>query len=510
MNGDKHLDSSPSPLPGSSEPPESSTVAARWRAVAASRGDAVAVRTPEASITFAEAASRVELLADRIVASTEPGEAVPVEIESDIDSVISMLAVWCSGRRLVLLDPFLPEDRRANILRLSGVNPPTPSTAPAPTGDEARGRTVVEPGPDDPAVLLFTSGSTGAPKGVVLSHANLLANLDALRTVVPVTRRDTLCATLPFFHSFGYLGTIWWPLLSNIPTVYHANPLQAVQVRRLIRDSRATTLLTTPTLLQTYLRRDTDHTLARLSHLFTGGEKLPAALADTVEQATGVRPQEGYGATELAPVVAMSLPDRTVGKTRCIGHKPGSAGRPLPGVALRVADPDTGAALPPHTAGLLLVKGPNVMQGYLNNPAKTGEVLRDGWYNTGDIARIDEDGFLFITDRLTRFSKIGGEMVPHGALEEAMQKACGTCEPCVAVIGTEDALRGEDLVVCYTPQAGTPDTLLAALKRSGLPNLWIPSRHNFIGIERIPVLGTGKTDLRSLRDLVFQNRRLCA
>jgi len=366
------------------------------------------------------------------------------------------------------------------------------------------------PSPADTACVIFSSGSTGAPKGVVLSHANLLANLDALRTVVPVTRRDTLCATLPFFHSFGYLGTIWWPLLSNIPTVYHANPLQAVQVLRLIRDSGATTLLTTPTLLQTYLRRDTDHTLARLSHLFTGGEKLPAALADTVEQATGVRPQEGYGATELAPVVAMSLPDRTVGKTRCIGHKPGSAGRPLPGVALRVADPDTGAVLPPHTAGLLLVKGPNVMQGYLNNPAKTGEVLRDGWYNTGDIARIDEDGFLFITDRLTRFSKIGGEMVPHGALEEAMQKACGTCEPCVAVIGTEDALRGEDLVVCYTPQAGTPDTLLAALKRSGLPNLWIPSRHNFIGIERIPVLGTGKTDLRSLRDLVFQNRRLCA
>jgi acyl-[acyl-carrier-protein]-phospholipid O-acyltransferase/long-chain-fatty-acid--[acyl-carrier-protein] ligase len=366
------------------------------------------------------------------------------------------------------------------------------------------------PSPLDAACVIFSSGSTGTPKGIVLSHANLLSNLDALQTVVPVTPRDTLCATLPFFHSFGYLGTIWWPLLTGIPTVFHANPLQAAQVLHLLRDARATTLLTTPTLLQTYLRRSAPGDLANLRHVFTGGEKLPAALTDAFEQATGQRPLEGYGATELSPVVAMGLPNRTVGQTACLGHKPGSAGRPLPNIVLKVVDPDTGTPLPSNTPGLLLVKGPNVMQGYLNNPLKTAEVLRDGWYNTGDIARIDEDGFLFLTDRLSRFSKIGGEMVPHGAIEEALQRACATTEPCVAVIGVPDSSRGEDLAVCYTPQAGDAETLFRALKRSGLPNLWIPSRDNFISVASIPVLGTGKTDLRALRDIVFHARRLCA
>ena len=367
-----------------------------------------------------------------------------------------------------------------------------------------------EPSPTDTACIIFSSGSTGTPKGVVLSHANLLANLDALQMVVPVSHHDTLCATLPFFHSFGFLGTIWWPLLTGIPTVFHTNPLQAAQVVRLIRDARASTLLTTPTFLQTYLRRAADGDLASLRHVFTGGEKLPIALADAFEQATGLRPLEGYGSTELAPVVAIGLPNRNVGKITCTGNKPGSTGRPLPNIALKVVNPDTGEPLPANTPGLLLVKGPNVMQGYLNNPAKTAEVLRDGWYNTGDIARIDEDGFLFLTDRLSRFSKIGGEMVPHGVIEEVLQRACNTSEPCVAVVGISDSSHGEVLVVCYTPQAGDAETLFRALKGSGLPNLWIPSRAHFVSIASIPVLGTGKTDLSTLRNDVLQSRRLCA
>ena len=366
------------------------------------------------------------------------------------------------------------------------------------------------PRPMDAACIIFSSGSTGTPKGVILTHANLLSNLDALQTVVPVSHRDTLCATLPFFHSFGYLGTIWWPLLAGIPTAFHANPLQAAQVVRLIRDAQATVLLTTPTLLQTYLRRAADGDFASLRNVFTGGEKLPVALADAFEQAVGFRPLEGYGATELSPVVAMSLPNRTAGQTTCIGNKPGSAGLPLPNIALKVVDPVTHAPQPSSAPGLLLVKGPSVMQGYLENPLKTAEVLCDGWYNTGDIARIDEEGFLILTDRLSRFSKIGGEMVPHGAIEEALQKACGFSEPCIAVVGTSDGPRGEELVVCHTPQAGDADALFSALKRSGLPNLWLPSRANFVSVDRIPILGTGKTDLRALRDYVCQTRRLCA
>ena len=364
--------------------------------------------------------------------------------------------------------------------------------------------------PSDAACIIFSSGSTGTPKGVVLSHANLLSNIDALQTVVPVTPKDTLCATLPFFHSFGFLGTLWWPLLIGIQTAFHANPLQVTHVVRLIRDHRATALLTTPTLLQAYLRRATKSDFATLRHVFTGGEKLPVALAEAFEEAIGLRPLEGYGATELSPVVSMGIPDRTNDATTTQGHKPGSAGRPLPNIATRTVDPETGHPLPAHQPGLLLVKGPSVMSGYLNNPLKTAEVIHDGWYNTGDIGRIDEDGFLFLTDRLSRFSKIGGEMVPHGAIEEVLQRACDTTEPCVAVVGVPDETQGEYLVVCLTPHAGDMDQLYQALKQSGLPNLWIPSRAHFITIPNIPLLGTGKTDLRSVREMAHFTQRLCA
>ncbi len=360
------------------------------------------------------------------------------------------------------------------------------------------------PKPSDPACIIFSSGSTGIPKGVVLSHANLLSNVDALETVVPVTPRDTLCASLPFFHCFGFLGTLWWPLLIGIKTVFHANPLQVSQILHLLREAKATTLLTTPTLLQAYLRKGTKEDFATLRHLFTGGEKLPVALAEACEKAIGLRPLEGYGSTELSPVVAMGLSDRTFDALTTKGNKPGSTGRPLPNIALRTVDPETGAPLPAYETGLLLVKGPNVMTGYLNNPEKTAEVLHDGWYNTGDIARIDEEGFLFITDRLSRFSKIGGEMVPHGAVEEVLQHASGTTEPCVAVIGVPDEKAGERLVVCLTPQAGDIEKLYQALKESKLPNLWIPSRTDFISIPEIPLLGTGKIDLRSVREGITQ------
>jgi acyl-[acyl-carrier-protein]-phospholipid O-acyltransferase/long-chain-fatty-acid--[acyl-carrier-protein] ligase len=363
-----------------------------------------------------------------------------------------------------------------------------------------------EPRPTDTACVIFSSGSTGTPKGIMLSHANLLSNLDALQTLIRFGRSDTLCATLPLFHSFGYLGTLWWPLLARIRTAYHANPLQTAQVVRLIRDARATVLLATPTLLHGYLRRASADDFASLRQVFTGGEKLPAALADEFERRFGLRPLEGYGCTELSPVVSFSLPDRTAGADFCCGHKTGSASRPLPNLALKVVDPESGARLPNGRPGLLLVKGPSVMQGYLNDPARTAEVLRDGWYNTGDIARIDAEGFLFLTDRLTRFSKIGGEMVPHGAVEEALQQACGTSEPCVAVVSEQDAAKGERLVVCYTPQAGSADLLYQSLKQSGLPNLWIPSRASFLAIPGIPVLGTGKIDFRAVRTFVQQAR----
>ncbi|HNX53635.1 MAG TPA: AMP-binding protein, partial [Pontiellaceae bacterium] len=352
------------------------------------------------------------------------------------------------------------------------------------------------------ACIIFSSGSTGTPKGVMLSHANLLSNITALQQVIPFSSQDSIAGILPLFHSFGYLGTLWWPLLSGTKTVYHPNPLQPAQVVKLVRDEKLTALLATPTLLQTYLRKAEEDDFRSLRYVITGGEKLPETLADSFEEKFGLRPLQGYGATELSPVISLSLPDRTVEGVRIAGGKPSSAGHPLTNVAARVVDLETGAPRPAGETGLLLIKGPNVMQGYLNAPEKTAEVIRDGWYNTGDIARMDEEGFIYLTDRLARFSKIGGEMVPHGAVEEVLQNACGTDTPCVAVVSVRDNEKGEQLAVCYTPEAGDADILHAILKNSRLPNLWIPRRSHFFAVPEFPMLGTGKLDLCTLRRLV--------
>lgn len=354
--------------------------------------------------------------------------------------------------------------------------------------------------PTDTACIIFSSGSTGTPKGVMLSHANLLSNIDSLQRVIAFDRNDSIAGILPLFHSFGYLGTLWWPLLSGTKTVYHPNPLQPMQVVKLVRDEQLTALLATPTLLQTYLRKADPDDFKTLRYVITGGEKLSEELADRFEEKFGLRPLQGYGATELSPVAALSLPNRQVDRFRTVGTRPSSAGHPLPNIAVKITDPDTGETLPLGETGLLWVKGPNVMQGYLNRPEKTADVLRDGWYNTGDIARIDDTGFIYLTDRLARFSKIGGEMVPHGAIEEILQKAAGTEEPCVAVVGVQGD-RGEELAVCCTPQAGSPDELHSALKAGSLPNLWIPRRNRFVQIDELPLLGTGKLDLCALREI---------
>lgn len=349
------------------------------------------------------------------------------------------------------------------------------------------------PQPTDTAAILFSSGSTGEPKGVMLSHANILSNVNQTQSVEDFSKADSMCAALPFFHAFGYLGLLWWPLLKGIRVACHPNPLQTERVLRLIREEKLTTFLITPTLLQSYMRKAKKEDLVHLRNIITGGEKLRPELAEHFYEKFGIRPLEGYGCTELAPVALLSLENY---------RRTGSAGAPLPGIAVRITDPESGHPLPDGEEGLLLIKGPNVMQGYLRRPDLTDAVLNDGWYNTGDIARMDATGFVYITGRLSRFSKIGGEMIPHGAVEEALQKACGTDETCVAVIGMADETKGEQLAVCYTDKAGDPETLIQKLRNLGLPNLWIPRAVNFFRIPEMPLLGTGKLNLNSLKNLV--------
>lgn len=354
---------------------------------------------------------------------------------------------------------------------------------------------------DRVATIIFSSGSTGEPKGVLLSHHNILSNIESLRAVFHSAPTDNVCAALPFFHSMGYTATLWFPLLSGFSAAYHANPLDGATIARLVRENRSTMLFATPTFLLLYLRKAQKEDFASLKYVVVGAEKLKERLATAFEERFGIRPLEGYGATELSPVATLSLPHVQAGGVSQKGWKEGCVGLPLPGVAVKVVDPETGRVLPTGETGLLMVKGPNVMLGYLGRPDLTESVLRDGWYSTGDVARIDDEGFVAITDRLSRFSKIAGEMVPHLGIEEELHRILGSSGQVLAVASAPDERKGEKLVLFYTGDAGDAARIAEAIDKAEMPNLWKPGRDACFPIEALPVLGSGKLDLRALKDL---------
>ena len=355
---------------------------------------------------------------------------------------------------------------------------------------------------DRSATVIFSSGSTGEPKGVMLSHHNIMSNIEALRMVFRVNLNDNVCSALPFFHSLGFTGTLWFPLVSGFSAAYHPNPMDGEKIAQVVRQHRSTLLLATPTFLLAYLRRAKKEDFATLRLVITGAEKLKAKVADSFQEKFGVRPMEGYGATELSPVITLSLPDVEIDGVKQQGAKEGSVGHPVPGVAIRVVDPEDGSTLAPGEPGLILVKGPNVMLGYLGRGDKTAEVLRDGWYVTGDIGVMDGDGFIRITDRLSRFSKIGGEMVPHGVVEDELHGRLGQAGV-LAVTAVPDDKKGEKLVVIYTRGATDAESLQRHLSESTLPNLWKPGRDCYLEVESLPILGTGKLDLKGLKELAL-------
>ena len=360
---------------------------------------------------------------------------------------------------------------------------------------------------DDPATVIFSSGSTGRPKGVLLSHHNILSNIEGLRMVVRIKAQDNLCGVLPFFHSFGFNCALWLPLVSGVSVAYTANPLDGETVGGSVRRNCSTILFAPPTFLLSYIRRTRAEDFKTLRMVAAGAEKLRKPLADSFESKFGIRPLEGYGATELSPVVSLNIPDEEIGGVSQVGNKPGSVGHPLPGVAVKIVDVERREPLETGDEGLLMVKGPNVMLGYLNMEKESAEVLENGWYNTGDIARVDEDGFLTITDRLSRFSKIGGEMVPHVRVEEVYQRALDTTERVVAVTSLPHPKKGEELVVVYLAEAGSPQKLHQIIANSNLPNMCKPRPDNYIKVDSIPVLGSGKLDIMKLRKIAAAARK---
>jgi acyl-[acyl-carrier-protein]-phospholipid O-acyltransferase/long-chain-fatty-acid--[acyl-carrier-protein] ligase len=357
---------------------------------------------------------------------------------------------------------------------------------------------------DDLATVIFSSGSTGEPKGVMLSHYNIVSNAEQLEQVFGLGKADRLLGVLPFFHSFGFTGTLAMPAAVGVGVAFHANPLDLKTIGPLVRTHAVTFLLATPTFLQLYLRGCTPSDLGSVRLVMTGAEKLPERLATAFEEKFGIRPLEAYGCTECAPAVTVNTHDFRAAGFRQVGAKRGTIGHPLPGVSVRIVDvnqPHSETSLPLGEPGLLLVRGPNVMVGYLGRPEKTAEVLRDGWYMTGDVALVDEDGFVQITDRLSRFSKIGGEMVPHIKIEERLHELAGVTEQTFVVTGVPDEKKGERIVALHKLAEKDLQACLEKLAACDLPNLWKPKAESFFRVEQFPLLGTGKLDLRGVKEI---------
>jgi acyl-[acyl-carrier-protein]-phospholipid O-acyltransferase/long-chain-fatty-acid--[acyl-carrier-protein] ligase len=352
------------------------------------------------------------------------------------------------------------------------------------------------------AAVLFTSGTTDEPKGVILSHGNILSNIRQVEVQLEPLPGEVVLGVLPFFHAMGHTINLWAVLCLGRKVVFHDNPFDATAIGDLCRQHGVTLIFATPTFMRVYLMRCSREQFATVRRVALGAEKLRPELARDIREKLAVEPLEGYGCTELSPVVSFNVDHAVVaadGRT-IAGNRLGTVGRPVPGTMIKTVDPDTRRELPGAAEGVICVKGPQVMVGYLNKPSATAEVLKDGWYITGDIGRLDEDGFLIIGGRLARFSKVAGEMIPHEPIEGELRAAALVEEHDLAVTGLPDSRRGERLVVLYADLGGrSPEEITRILVARGLPGLWIPAAEDYIRVEAIPLLGNGKVDLGQLR-----------
>jgi acyl-[acyl-carrier-protein]-phospholipid O-acyltransferase/long-chain-fatty-acid--[acyl-carrier-protein] ligase len=346
----------------------------------------------------------------------------------------------------------------------------------------------------------------------MLSHNNIAASVNAIRKTYRVNKTDVTLGILPFFHAFGYSATLWLPLATDMAAVYHFDPFGTKAIGMLARKYSATVLYATPTFLKLYVRRCNKEDLATLDLAVVGAEKLGEDLAVAFADKFGATPVEGYGTTELSPWAAVNVPPHRTFETGVVGSKLGTVGRVLPEMEVKTVEPESRDELKTGEAGLLLVRGPNVMLGYLNQPEKTAEVIQDGWYDTGDFAKLDADGFITITGRQSRFSKIGGETVPHEKVEKLIARIAGGNEPSgeqlVAVTAVPDSKKGERLIVVHKTLANhSPDEITKELAVLGLPNLWIPRPDDFVEVDEIPLTSMGKVDLGALKKIAAARDR---
>ncbi len=365
---------------------------------------------------------------------------------------------------------------------------------------------------NDEAILLFTSGSSGEPKGVPLSHRNVLANVTQFATRLSLGRNSSLLGCLPLFHSFGCTVTLWYPIIEGLNIITYPSPLETKRLAELISLHQVKLLLATPTFLRGYMKRIDPAQLKSLQLVVTGAEKLPQNLADAFEEKFDIRPLEGYGLTETSPATNVNLPNPTpAANSHSIPSSlPGSVGQLLPGLAVKLIDPANDQPIPIDKPGIIILKGPNIFPGYLNDSKRSKEVLTDdGWFKTGDVGYMDADGFLHIQGRISRFSKIAGEMVPHETLEAAINKVLNLdqeSERKIAVVGVPDDKKGEAIVLLSTIAGPALEQecidLRYKLLDEGLTSLWCPKL--IIPVDEIPLLASGKLDIKSCQQLASQ------
>lgn len=342
----------------------------------------------------------------------------------------------------------------------------------------------------DPAAVLFTSGSEGTPKGVVLSHRNLLANRHQLASVVDINPKDIVFNALPVFHSFGLTGGLLLPLLAGVRTFLYPSPLHYRTVPEMVYGINATILFGTDTFLAGYARVADNYDFYSVRYVFAGAERVKPETRRVWFDKFGIRILEGYGATETAPALAVNTP---------MHFRAGTVGRLLPGLEYRI-EPVDGIA----EGGRLFVRGPNVMLGYLRaeNPGVL-EPPADGWYDTGDIVCLDAEGFVTIKGRAKRFAKVAGEMVPLGAVEDFISKVWPAARH--AVVTVPDAKRGEQLVLVTDHAAANRACLVGAAREAGLPELFVP--RSIARVTQVPLLGTGKIDYVNVGQLASELAR---